>query len=382
MKALLAVVVPKDREMLCTGLAKYKVQTVCAAPSDNLEELYQRELPQWVILDLDWPCETAATLQRLRRLRPQKTFLQVLLLASAGQQQRANQCLRQAHDLLYRPCSELSIKAKLRQLILQYQTQLCLMRERQRAEESAYQLQRYQSAGEILNTLVEPCRQYYPNIKHLFLPASALSGDLLLVEYPPAGNQYILLGDVTGHGFTAFMGTLPLTQCYSDLTRKSCHLSELVRELNQLMCRHLPAGVFVAVAVVELDPLRRRLRLWNGGLPEALLWRAGRNILEPLPSKHCAMGITPDIDTQCYEVHLDVDDCVYLYTDGLIEAHNTRGEQFGGARLQACLLENNSACERFDRVCMELAQFTAGANSHDDVTFIEVAPHLLAKPAV
>jgi serine phosphatase RsbU (regulator of sigma subunit) len=382
MKALLAVVTPKDRELLCAGLAKYKVQAVCAGPNDNLEALYQQELPQWLVLDLDWPCETAATLQRLRRLRPRKGFLQVLLLASAAQQQRAATCLRYAHDLLYRPCSELSIKAKLRQLILLYKMQASLAYERQRATEFAYQLERYQAAGEVLNTLVEPCRQYYPNIKHLFLPASALSGDLLLVEYPPAGNQYILLGDVTGHGFTAFMGTLPLTQCYSDLTRKSCHLGELVHELNRLMCRHLPAGVFVATALVELDPLRRRMRLWNGGLPDALVWRAERNVLQSLPSKHCAMGITPDIDTQCHEVHLEVDDCVYLYTDGLIEAHNARDEQFGNARLQACLLENNGACERFDRVCMELAQFTADTDAHDDMTFIEVAPHLLAKPVV
>lgn len=376
MKALLAVGHTKDREMISACLAEYKIQVLCASKNDSLEDLYRRELPQWIVMDLDWPRNGEATLRQLRRLRPRKGFLHLLLLASARQQQRAEQSMRYAHDLLYRPCSAILLRAKLRQVILLYKMHERLVRDRQRAADTAYQLGCYQSAGEILNTLVEPCRQYYPNIKHLFLPASSLSGDLLLVEYPPGGNQYVLLGDVTGHGFTAFMATLPLTQYYSEFTRKSSHLGELVRELNQLMCRHLPTGVFAAVAVVELDPLRRRLRLWNGGLPDALIWRAGRNSLEPLSSTNCAMGITQDINTAFHEIYLEADDCVYLYTDGLIEAHDAQGQQFGRARLEACLLQGHGSYERFDRVCMELSQFTAGANAHDDVTFIEIAPHL------
>lgn len=375
MKALLAVTKTQDREMISACLEEYHVQTLCVAAADDLGACYRQEQPQLVIIDLDWFPDDEATLEQLRHLRPSKGFLYVLLLAAASQQQRAAQHLRYAHDLLYRPCIDALVKAKLRQVVLLYKAHENMAHNKKLVEDTIYELDLYQSAGKMINSVMEPCRQYYPNIKHLFLPASSLSGDLLLVEHQPGGSQFILLGDITGHGFTAFMATLPLTQFYSKLARNSKHLEGLVHELNLLMYRHLPTGLFAAVAIVELDPRQKRLQLWNGGLPDALIWRTGQQRLERLPSANCALGIQPNVGQEFYETYLDTDDCIYLYTDGLIEAHNVQGQQFGRARLEDCLKDCDHVYDRFDRVCLELDRFTEGANAHDDVTFIEIAPH-------
>lgn len=375
MKALLAVESPRDRALFADCLAAYRIPARLLDAKDSLLDVYRKDLPQLVIVDCDWQDECSAVLRQLRSLRPVGRFLHILMLASASQQTSNLYGLRYVQDLLYRPCAEWMVKKKVQQALLLCAMHARLARQRQRTADAEYELERYQSAGEILNTLVEPCRQYHTNVKHLFLPASELSGDLLLVEHPPGGHQYVLLGDITGHGFAAFMATLPLTQFYNELIGKTAHLGELVQELNQLICRYLPCGVFAAVAIVELDHSRRRLRIWNGGLPDALIWRAAQGRLEAFPSKHCAMGVLPDIETDFYETYLAADDTIYLCTDGLIEARNRQEQPFTQTRLEACLLACDDVFERFDHVCLELNRFIGDVSPHDDITFIEIAPH-------
>ena len=84
------------------------------------------------------------------------------------------------------------------------------------------------------------------------------------------------------------------------------------------------------------------------------------------------LGLFPSAEYECETVLLNPGEHLVLFTDGVLEARNKKGEEFGQERLHALLHENAraSAPEILERLRESIASFSAGTPQHDDITMM------------
>ena len=136
------------------------------------------------------------------------------------------------------------------------------------------------------------------------LSAGHFSGDLLIHSVSPSGRLYLMLGDFTGHGFSAAIGALPAADVFYAMTRRDFSVKEIVCELNRKLKEVLPVGHFCAAAVVSCDAKTRGGEIFNGGLPPLIKLDATGQIVKRFASSSFALGVVeakdfvPEITTE------------------------------------------------------------------------------------
>ncbi len=205
---------------------------------------------------------------------------------------------------------------------------------------------------------------------------SAFNGDLLLVENHPDGRQHIMLGDFTGHGLAASLGAIPAADVFMSMTRKGFPLRMIVGEINRKLYTQLPANLFCAACLIEVDAAHSRLRVWNGGLPSVYLIRRQQTQddrrVTPIHADHPPLGVLPPDRLICTPRSLAIDagDLVFMATDGVTEQRDLTGDMFGDERLVQLLASATDAAGLADSLKRALATFSTGVEQGDDLTFV------------
>lgn len=202
---------------------------------------------------------------------------------------------------------------------------------------------------------------------------SAFNGDIFLSHKDAKGGLYLLVGDFTGHGLTAAMGTLPVAMMFFKMTEKGLALAEIINEINRQLHHLMPVSMFMAASLVYLDMSQRRLLLWKGGMPESYLMDDQSNIKQVLQSKNVPLGILSDqeftVELQEYDVADN--DRVYFFSDGITEARNPQsGEMFSHHISQA--LRSAQQNRRIEHVIREMKEFSGRREQADDITMVEL----------
>jgi len=201
---------------------------------------------------------------------------------------------------------------------------------------------------------------------------SLFSGDMLVAAHTPAGQLHVMLGDFTGHGLSAAMGAMPVSDIFYSMTAKGFSPVEILREINRRLLQILPTQIFFACGFLEVNFHDHTFSVWNGGLPDILLFRPGRGILSRFPSSQLPLGVVDEeqIDFSRGRYPFEGGERFYLYSDGVVEARNKRREMFGRERLESCFPAHEA--EPFHQICTALERFREGDPQTDDTTLIEV----------
>ncbi len=230
-------------------------------------------------------------------------------------------------------------------------------------------------AEQIFTAITGAGRLSAPNIHYLLSPMANTSGDLILAAYTPSGGQHFLLGDFAGHGLSAALGAIPVSDIFYSMTAKGFHVCDIVREINAKLYNRLPTGFFLAACLVEVDVMQRSARVWNGGIPAAILMRDGKGIYRRFESRNLPLGIVSS-EQLCGEmesIELQQGDRLYIYSDGVIESTDLAGRMFGQERLEDCLCaEDVPVYDRFNRIKSQLAEFRGDEPQNDDITLVEI----------
>lgn len=240
----------------------------------------------------------------------------------------------------------------------------------QRLGRAVGELEREQAfAREVMQRLVR-LRCDDPRLGLWSRPALSFSGDAAAAAFTPDGRIRLLLADCTGHGLAAALNVVPVVEMFYGLSARGLALEEMCTELNRQIHELMPTGRFVCAAIVEIDPAARRIRVWNGGMPPVLCAGTDGRVAEHWDSRHVALGILPadQFDASPEPRPLPQDGVVLLSSDGLVEAQDSRGAEFGEAGLLALLhaLAAGASLEEAAR-----REFEArGCHSHDDVTVL------------
>jgi serine phosphatase RsbU (regulator of sigma subunit) len=127
--------------------------------------------------------------------------------------------------------------------------------------------------------------------------------------------------------------------------------------------------MFVTCFYCILDPENGSLRYANAGHDLPYLHRNGD--AEELRARGMPLGLIPSMEYEEKEIALDAGEAALFYTDGLVEAHDSRGEMFGFPRLRELVAEQGKQGSLETFLLEELERFTGeGWEQEDDITLL------------
>ncbi len=188
------------------------------------------------------------------------------------------------------------------------------------------------------------------------------------------GKWGILIADVSGHGTPAAVLmaiTHSLAHAYAGPPTPPGRMLEHVnRHLTARYTVH--SDTFVTAFYGTYDPVEHTLTYASAGHNPPRLKRCADGTLDLLNrASDLPLGIAPEITYRESTYRFVAGDQLVLYTDGITEAHNERGEQFGSARLDDALMDcADDASDLMESVLAALKEFTGGQPIHDDRTLL------------
>ncbi|MEE3260049.1 MAG: PP2C family protein-serine/threonine phosphatase [Candidatus Latescibacterota bacterium] len=170
---------------------------------------------------------------------------------------------------------------------------------------------------------------------------------------------------------------IPMVQFASILEvqmEREVEVAALFARRNDSMHRALTKRTFVCFTMGELDPVRRHLRLSNGGCPYPYHFRVATGEVEELQIDAYPLGVRAGADYEVVEVELEPGDRIVFCSDGIVEAGNGEGKIFGFESAEDAIrlgcLEGLSAAELAARLMAKVDAFSGAEPQGDDQTVV------------
>jgi len=203
-----------------------------------------------------------------------------------------------------------------------------------------------------------------------------LAGDFFQFVKPGDGETGFLVADVSGHGLTAAMIMAATIKTFSFYARRELSPKTVLANIYQELRDDLPKGRFITAFYAILNHSTGKLRFARAGHNPALICRGTGAAVEELMGKGMAIGLGgPEFFQQCLEeneTHMPVGSSLLLYSDGLTEAHNSKGEQFGEDRLKAEFSKRAGERSRpmVEQLIQKMRAHTQSYINEDDLTLM------------
>lgn len=206
-------------------------------------------------------------------------------------------------------------------------------------------------------------------------PQNTVAGDYYDVLLRDGGARSLLVvADVAGKSIPAGLLMATFQASLKTLLNHTSSLTEIVTGVNDYACAHSNSGRrFTTAFLGEYETVTRKLTYVNAGHNVPILLRAdGR--LERLDRGGLPFGIDSKAPYDIGEVTLTSGDLLLIFTDGLVEAVNEHGEEYGEPRLLSVIpvLRSYNAQNGVAALMNELNRFTGMAHQHDDITCLLV----------
>lgn len=176
----------------------------------------------------------------------------------------------------------------------------------------------------------------------LWQPAREIGGDYCDITQLDEHHISICIGDVSGKGLPAALLMSNLQAAVK--TNEAAHLTphQLVTQVNHLISQNVAANKFITFFYGVVDTLSQQLTYTNAGHNAPLLLRQDGSV-RCLTEGGVVLGVLPNQQFMQATVALQPGDHLLLYTDGISEATNAAGEEFGEARLLQVLRNHQTA---------------------------------------
>jgi serine phosphatase RsbU (regulator of sigma subunit) len=208
-------------------------------------------------------------------------------------------------------------------------------------------------------------------ITPFYRPAREVGGDFYDFHPLSEGRLGLVVGDATGKGVPAALvmsTTCGMLQLAAQASESSSP-SEVLERVNEALTVRIPSNMFVTCFYAILEPKSGYLSYANAGHDLPYLWHSGE--AEELSARGMPLGLMPGMSYEEKETELDAGEVVLFYSDGLVEAHDPRGEMFGFPRLQALVAEQGEEGSLGDFLMEELYSFVGeGWEQEDDITLL------------
>jgi sigma-B regulation protein RsbU (phosphoserine phosphatase) len=232
-------------------------------------------------------------------------------------------------------------------------------------------------AREIQAWLVPSIPPTIPNAEVAFYTRAqnSVAGDYYDAFYPTddasaGGKLMLVMADVAGKSVPAALLMATMQASLRTIASEGLPLTQLVTRLNHYACAHSLGGQrFTTAVLAEYDPATRRLAYVNAGHNSPVIRRANAST-ERLESGSLPLGITPEATFPSFEITLQPDDTLVLFTDGVVEAFNSAGEEFSDNRWLNIIrgLPDLNAQQTLQFLVKSVEDFVGVTRQSDDIT--------------
>ena len=206
----------------------------------------------------------------------------------------------------------------------------------------------------------------------LYQPAREVGGDFYDFFELDDGRLGIVVGDATGKGVPAALvmaSTRSMLRAVAQAMGSSSP-GEVLGRINDSLVTDVPPNMFVTCFYAILEPENASLSYANAGHDLPYLWHGG--VAEELRARGMPLGLMPGMSYEEKEVTMDLGDGVLFYSDGLVEAHDPKGEMFGFPKLRGLVAEHGEEEGSLgNSLLKELYSFVGeGWEQEDDITLL------------
>jgi DNA-binding LytR/AlgR family response regulator len=314
---------PPARARMRQLLADERDVLVIGEASDAVEarDAIAATRPDVVFLDIEMPEVSGTTLARsLPEPRPFVVF------ATAFDRYAIDAFALEATDYLVKPITRARLSTTLARIRERLSRRSDL--ERELAAASATQ------AALLPRTIPEMCGL---DAAAVTLPARGVGGDFLVAQRLAERRIVLALGDVAGKGMPAGLVASSL-QARLETVARHAHGApdEVIAEVNRGLCVSSEGSRFATLVYFDIDLEQQQVSLVNAGHPPPLLLQRDRSPML-FPSTGPALGLLPDAAFRVHRFSMPEGATMFAYSDGVTEAFNAAGDEFGDDRLLAAV---------------------------------------------
>jgi serine phosphatase RsbU (regulator of sigma subunit) len=207
-------------------------------------------------------------------------------------------------------------------------------------------------------------------ISPFYQPAREVGGDFYDFFELPNGRLGIVVGDATGKGVPAALVMASARSMLRAVAQNSESPGDVLRRVNDTLVTDIPPNMFVTCFYAILDPNSGSLTYANAG--HDLPYVHQGDSAEELRARGMPLGLMPQMSYEEKEIVFEAGEAALLYSDGLVEAHDPKGEMFGFPRLRALVAEHGAEESSLGDFLLEkLYTFVGeGWEQEDDITLL------------
>lgn len=210
------------------------------------------------------------------------------------------------------------------------------------------------------------------NIHGIVDPAKEVGGDLYDF-YVRHDKLFFCIGDVSGKGVPASLVMAMTRSLFRTISSHEEEAETIVKAMNSSVTEQNTQNMFLTFFVGVLDCKTGMLDYCNAGHNAPVLMAEGEYRMLPV-IPNIPLGIDADYPYKAQTAQMHHSDLLFLYTDGLTEAENSKHELFGNERMMQSLDTISDTCPRkvIEHMQGAVTRFVAGAAQSDDLTMLAI----------
>jgi len=376
LKILVADDTDTDRLILESIVRKEGHQVVLARNGIEAVSVFEKENPDIVLLDALMPeLDGFGAARQIKELAGDQ-LVPIIFLTSLSDTESLVQCLDAGgDDFLSKPYNRVILQAKIKSFNRMREMHATMLTQRDQIIQYNNRLLQEQTvAKHVFDNVAHSGCLNANNVRYFLSSLAVFNGDVMVAAMRPSGSMIVLLGDFTGHGLPAAMGAMPLASTFYGMVPKGFSMSDILREINNKLKNILPVGIFCCATMLDINFRKKRLKIWNGGLPDCFLHHAKDGSITAIKSTHLPLGVLSNrvFKDNCEHFELEIGDRLFLWSDGIHEARNPQGEMYGEERLKEVFSKNREPSYLFDEIIEGVQQFVGVGEKDDDLSLLEI----------
>lgn len=188
------------------------------------------------------------------------------------------------------------------------------------------------------------------------------------------GRLFFLIADVSGKGIPASLFMMRSKMEFRSIAEHCDNLEEIAYEVNNRLCRHNEAMMFLTAWMGIYDESTGILEYISAGHNPPFVKHKDGCVERISDACGCLMGSAEELKYASSRMEFKAGDSLFLYTDGVTEARNSSRDFFGEKRLETKIhdMEDKSSAEFCDEIVKAVDSFAAGVPQADDITVLVI----------
>lgn len=360
---------------LLLKLDGFEIQTA-GSPKAVLQALTSRQF-DLLVMDLNYATDTTSGLEGLDLITKIGTLddtLPVVAITAWGSMELAIEAMRRgAGDFVLKPWDNSHMLSVIHSQIARGHSRR--LSRRLQAESEEFLRNELTEACEVQQRLMP---KEFPLLDGYEFSAASraarnLGGDYYDVFYRGGSTMGLCIADVSGKGIPAALLMANLQATVQSVAVEEPSPGRFAGRVNSAVCRNVAPGRFVTLFYCRLDFSSHRLTYVNAGHNAPILLRRTGEVCR-LNSAGPVLGVFSDMEYQEKSVSIEAGDRLVLFTDGLSEADNGSGEEFGEDRIIANLKETRGlSASAIRNSIFDAVDGFSGGRLLDDATIVVMA---------